>query len=366
MGHISILIVDDDITKISLIIDSIKTSISEILTINQASNVTEAIEFLQNNEIHLLITDFQIPLRFNETPDNDGGVSLIKSLYKKKTNANMPMFIVGLTQFETLQRAYTGVWKVWRYNPSENDWRINIRDLLHHISLVKSRVITQKIETIFVEGITDKRIFQKTIELYYPEFINKVEIRATNQGGGASWVERQILIWSKTLSMKNGEDNYLKAVGVLDNDDAGNEAMFNIRKVIKSNSVECNTFSLVQTNSKYSPLLKSIKFKNLNFSTTIEDLLPIKLFKEARSLGYLKERSFKSFEYQNERLVKLPSQEFMESTGFSNDEILITINKLDDDYKSWASNQVLNMSKDDLLNISYLLKDVFIKLKLMK
>ena len=97
---ISILIVDDDINKASFIISSINTCYK--VDITQASNVQEAKEVLQNNQIHLLITDLKMPLRSGEASNENGGKTLVEALYKSKHKINVPIYIVGLSQYENI------------------------------------------------------------------------------------------------------------------------------------------------------------------------------------------------------------------------------------------------------------------------
>src|SRR5690606_35904440 len=212
------LIVDDDLNKISIIIQTIQEVVNDTLSISQASSVQEAIENLQKNEYHLMITDLQMPLKHDDLPTDDAGKSLIRNMYKKRNKANVPMYIVGLTQFEHLQEDFKGVWKVWHYDSSKEDWKIYLRDLIHHISLVKSRINSERIETIFVEGPTDKKFIKTTIEYFFKEYSDKIFIDTINYGGGASWVERQIIIWAKTLARHSKQDRYLKALGIFDDD----------------------------------------------------------------------------------------------------------------------------------------------------
>lgn len=109
---------DDDLNKISSIINTIKEVFSETLSISQASCVQEAVENLQKKEFHLLITDLQMPLKYDDEPNDNGGKSLIKELYKRKNKINVPMYIVGLTQFENLKNTFDGVWKIWHFDSS--------------------------------------------------------------------------------------------------------------------------------------------------------------------------------------------------------------------------------------------------------
>ena len=252
MSHIGILIADDDLNKISIIIKTIQEVINDTLSISQASSVQEAIENLQNKEFHLLITDLQMPLKHDSDTTDNGGKALIKNMYRKRSNANIPMYIVGLTQFEHLQEDFKGVWKVWHYDSSKEDWKIYLRDLIHHISLVKSRINSERIETIFVEGPTDKKLIEATIEHYYKEYTDKVFIETVNYGGGASWVERQIIIWAKTLTRDSSEERYIKAVGIFDDDKAGIDSIKKVRELIHNNSAESKTFSILRNCYKYS------------------------------------------------------------------------------------------------------------------
>jgi hypothetical protein len=107
------------------------------------------------------------------------------------------MYIVGLTQFQDLQRSFTNIWNVWHFEISENGWAVKIRDLIHHISLVKPQLSSKKIETVFVEGYLDKTIIEHSIKHFYPQCSHLINIQTINHGGGASWVERQLFIWAK-------------------------------------------------------------------------------------------------------------------------------------------------------------------------
>ena len=371
MNHISILIVDDDLNKISSIIKTIKEVFSETLSISQAVCVQQAIENLQTKEFHLLITDLQMPLRYddNKTDDN-GGKLLIKALYKKKNKINVPMYIVGLTQFEQLKNTYEGVWKIWHFDSCSESWKINLRDLIHHISLVKSRVKTDKVETIYVEGPTDKKILEHCVRLFFEDYLDKVYIDTINYGGGASWVERQLFIWAKSLTKKSTSNYYLKAVGVFDDDEAGKIGIENIKKQIDSSSAEYKTFSIIKSSSKYSIFLKSIKSKGITFPTTIEDLMSIECWKLAKEREWLEDRDLTKIIIDNSILTLRNEDltiESLKKNNFSDDEILQITSRVKDDNKKQFSNMVCEQqNKDIFMSINYLLKDIFEKLKISK
>lgn len=369
MKHIKILIVDDDFNKISSVIKTIKEVFDGALSITQAQSVQEALENIQKTEYHLLITDFQMPLRNGDEAVANGGIVLIKSLYKKKTKAIMPLYIVGLTQYQELKELYNGVWKVWHYDSSAIEWKNNIRDLIHHISLVKSRVVEEKTESLFVEGISDQKILEKGMEFYYPVYTMTIKIEAIKYGGGSSWVERQLFIWAKSLVKKNGTDVYLQAVGIFDDDSAGNNAIENIRKQITVDSAESNTFGIVRASQKYSIILKEIKAKGLTFPTTIEDLFPAELFKKAKNNNWVVRRNLDHYKIDNE-LLSLDKDEISKqallANGFTEDQILLILYKIDDAYKMDFNALVLGESKESFQYIGFLIKDILEKLKLFK
>lgn len=366
MSHIGALIVDDDLNKISIIIKTIQEVVNDTLSISQASSVQEAIENLQTKEFHLLITDLQMPLKHDSEATDDGGKSLVRNMYRRKHKANIPMYIVGLTQFEHLQEDFKGVWKVWHYDSSKEDWKVYLRDLIHHISLVKSRISSERIETIFVEGPTDKKIVEATIEHYFKGYEDKVYIETINYGGGASWVERQVVIWAKTLARHSDGERYLKAVGLFDDDKAGIEAIEKVRNLIEDNSAESKTFSILRNSYKYSPILKSIKKKGITFQTTIEDLIDVQQWHEAMKKGWLTRRDEKTVEVDEETLgtkdFKIDEQNLI-SLGFTSDEVLLITHKVNDSNKK-NFGIIACENPDSLLAIKYQFEEILEKLKI--
>lgn len=367
MSHISVLIVDDDFKKIATIIKTIREVSNDSFSINQSSCVQEAVENLQKKEFHLLITDLLMPLKHDDSPNKQGGEVLVKSLYRKRTNANMPIYIVGLTQFPELSKNFHGVWKVWLFDPSEEDWKVSLRDLIHHISLIKTRIAVEKIETIFVEGPTDKKVLETAMKLYFPNLIDKVSIETINYGGGASWVERQVFIWAKSLTRKKSGE-YLKSIGVFDNDEPGLKAIMKLRKDLELNSAEGQTFSIIRNSYKYSPILKSIKKKGIILQTTMEDLVSIDCWNIASQNNWLKDRNSNKLTIDSNLLGFLNSDinaPLLKKNGFSDAEIILLTKEVADEFKVQFSSMVCERKGQDLICLSYLLKDCLIKLDII-
>src|SRR5690606_28259776 len=148
------------------------------------------------------------------------------------------------------------LWKVLFYSMSEENWKIYLRDLIFHIELIKNNLAQYILETIFVEGITDFKLLQKAGEFYFHNQLTKFKIDYVDCGGGTDWVERKILIWSKSLNKKD-DQTPLKAIGLFDNDPPGLKSISKLKQNIKHDSAERKTFSIITTSPKYSPILKS-------------------------------------------------------------------------------------------------------------
>lgn len=93
-----------------------------------------------------------MPIRNNELAVKNGGEVLIREIYKAKNRANTPLYIVGLTQYEEVKYNFSGVWKVWKFDPSLEDWKIKLRDLVFHIQRINHKILKDKKPTIFLEG----------------------------------------------------------------------------------------------------------------------------------------------------------------------------------------------------------------------
>ena len=356
--NISILIVDDDMNKIQNIIATIKDKIKDVpLKIDQAINVTESKEYLNKNKYHLLISDLQMPLYENGELLQNGGEILIKEIYKKRNKLNVPLYIIGLTQHKEFISNFNNLWKVLFYSMSEEGWKIYLRDLIFHIELIKSNLVQHLIETIYVEGINDFKLLQKTTELYFPNQLTKFKIDYLEYGGGINWVERRILIWSKSLNKKD-DQTPLKAIGLFDNVPPGLKSINNLEQNIAQESAERKTFSIIATYPKYSSTLKSIKSKGIDFYTTMEDLIGIDVWKSAKENNWLELRK-----KENYVGIENIDKTMLASKGLTEEEILQTLYKVSDKYKNNFTNLALK-NKNDLINISYLLKDCIEKLKI--
>lgn len=356
--NISVLIVDDDMSKIQNIISTIKDKFNdEPLKIDQAISVSEAKDYLLKNKYHLLISDLQMPLHIDGELLAEGGEILIREIYRKKNKLNVPLYIIGLTQYNEFTANFNNLWKVLFFNMAVEDWKIYLRDLIFHIILIKENLHQFIIETIFVEGVNDFKLLQKTAEVYSQDYISKFKIEYVDFGGGTNWVARKIKLWAYSLNKKIN-NRPLKAIGLVDNDLSGIKTIEQLKIDINENSAEWKTFSLIKTAYKYSPQLKSIKSKGIEFYTTMEDLVTIEIWKIAMNNHWLEHRRQENFFY-----IESVNKELLVSKGLTEDEILQTLYKVKDEFKDKFTNLALN-NKDSLKNVSFLLNDCINKLKL--
>jgi CheY-like chemotaxis protein len=367
MNGINILIVDDDLKKIAKIIDAIKEVVEGGVAIDQATSVKQAFETLKNKAYHLMITDLNMPLREGEIENINGGRSLIRNIYRDSKSVNVPMYIIGLTQFEELKESFNGFWKIIYFDSSSDDWKQKLKGILNHINLVKTYLKTETIETIFVEGETDNIVLSAVLKLCYPLLLGKLKIESVEYGGGADWVERQVFIWSKSLNVR--EKEYVKCVGLFDNDKSGIDSYNKLIESITTNSAEDKTFALLKTSYKYSTILKSIKSKGIMFPTALEDLSAGQCFIEAEKKGWLIPRDLKSLVIDSKILkstlgVSNIDFDYLKNAGFDEIEILFILYKVNDTYKSEYAKYLKNTDKENLLFYTYLMKECIEKLKI--
>lgn len=364
MNDIRVLIVDDDLIKISKIIDAIKEIFDGAISIVHATSTKQAFETLKAKAFHLMITDLNMPLREGEVENVNGGRSLIRNIYRDYKNINVPMYIIGLTQFEELKQNFDGFWKIIYFDASSESWKQKLKGILNHIKLVKTYFKADIVETIFVEGDTDNTIISATIKHYYPYLLGKIKIDSIEYGGGSDWVERQVFIWAKSLNKRDGK--HIKCVGVFDNDKSGLDSINRLSTSIISQS-EDKTYSVLKTSYKYSNILKSIKKKGIMFPTIIEDLSTEETFLKAKKNGWLVSRDLMLFTIDSSILdLKIEDLNYdnLYANGFTEDEILVTLYRINDAYKYEFSQYLKVVDKSNLIFYSYLLKDCVEKLKI--
>lgn len=367
---ITILIVDDDINKISKIILSAMNATTYNVEIRQASNVQEALEMMKQYHFHLLITDLLMPLRKNERPLEIGGSYLLKEVYKTRNKVNIPLYTVGLTSYDYDAASFSNIWNVWHFAADDSQWELKLRDLIFHIGLINGKIVKEKMPTLFVEGPTDKTIIELATNLFFPDKKNLFVIETIKFGGGSSWVERQLVIWAKTL-FKMPDESYLQAVGLFDHDSASHRSITDIDQQIPHDSAGRSTFTILKLDKKYAKHLIPCYKGGMMIPITLEEMYSPKCWSYATEQGWLKQRKLTEDLLQDPTKWDRTNQsltDYTNSLALNEDEIVYVQKKFDDDQKLKMTNYILGLSQEEQISIlssfESLLTDIFKKLEI--
>lgn len=121
--------------------------------------------------------------------------------------------------------------------------------------------------------------------------------------------------------------------------------------------------------TRHSILLKSIKAKGITFQTTLEDLSDPTLFVMAKEQGWLVKRNLDQYKIDIGLLTLSANdltEEALKKAGFSDNEIIMILFKVNDKFKVEYNKLMLKSSKEQLLYFSFLLKEILEKLNLIK
>jgi len=311
---INILLVDDSNDKVANIIKVIR-EISEKITVDVAIDFVTAQQYLISSHYDLLVLDINLPIRVGEEPSLESGKNLLSEI-NRKTNIQSPYFIISLTQYSEECSSISDVWQTVKYSPENVDWKSPITNLIKHI--VKCGVSESKVSiikpTIYLEGKTDEKLLAEAIRIFKPELADKVTLRS-EKSAGASWVARQVIVWSYSLKRDGAE--YIKAIGLLDGDMAGKQAQDEINRVVKNDSAESKTFKTLRLSPTYARHIIPIKQKGLDLPVTLEEMFTSEIWLHA------KQNSWLDFRTNSEQLLTNPSK--WNNYGISLKDYLLTL-----------------------------------------
>ncbi len=287
---IKILIVDDNIDKISQIIYEIK-EILDHFEHDSVQDIQNAIKLLHTGKYDLAIIDILLPFRFGEEPLRNGGNILMKEIYRKSDSINLPNYFLGLTQYATEYLDFSRIWKVLQYDLSSSIWGADLRELLKHIEKTKRDVDTNKIvyyPTLFLEGETDKTYIERAIDIFHPDVKGLFTVK-TQQNAGANWVANEIGAWGMKMT-KDEFGNYVKAVSLLDADNAGNIAKREVLRILDTGNKQ-QTFKILQIEASLNKHLINFYKEKCKIEMEIESLFPIEIWQHADTQFWLENRN---------------------------------------------------------------------------
>jgi len=283
-----VLIVDDNIDKISDLSSEIYKIIPEAL-IETAENITNAISLLEEYEYTLAVIDLLLPLRKDGELRRDGGKFLLNEIYRKN-NMNCPKYILGFTQHDDNSLEFSNIWKTLKYNRHSVKWITELNQLLNHLKKLSLHKPTDRAvkPTVFTEGMTDKYYLDQAIAHYYFEFSEKINIKSQTNAG-ANWVANQVPIWA-LKHQKDNNQKYIKALGILDSDEAGDLARnkINQRNLTETEQKCCDVYQL---KPKYNCDLLLFYKAGCKIEIEIESLFPIEILEYAEKNNWLENRN---------------------------------------------------------------------------
>lgn len=284
----NILIVDDSIDKIAKIVSVIE-QVSSDFFIDSVNDSYRAQLKLRSKKYDLLIVDLYLPIRIEEEPLPNGGELLLKEIKRKKALIP-PSLIVGITQHQELECNFSPIWKLLFFN--QGTWDDDLKELVEH-SFRSRKYISEEIyvkPTIFVEGISDYAILREAFSLFQPDYIDKLNIN-TEKSAGASWVANQVVIWAHSLHKTSDTKQLIRGIGLLDGDDAGQDAIDEINRIIKSDCTGANSFKIFKLKADYAKNLIPLYKKGLVIPVTMEELYSNDFWKYSESQGWLESRN---------------------------------------------------------------------------
>lgn len=359
-----ILIVDDSNEKIGQIVSAIR-EISENFNIITTVDCVNAQQKMAQQKFDLLIIDLLLPLRKDDEPTADGGKNLVTEI-ERSNRLISPNYILGITQYEDYLHNLSPIWNVLLYSPATQEWRENLKKIILHIQKAYGATNDTKeaiLPHIFFEGESDHILFSEAIKIFYPNLIDKVTLRF-EKSGGAAWVARQIIIWANSLNRSITGSDYVKAIGVLDGDKAGNDAKSEINRVVRSSSSGATTFKVVQLSPSHARELIPLYQKKIIVPVTLEELIPIKYRRIAFENGWLTERK------SADSLLKDPTdwdkinvslKEHIKSLGLTVDEELYLMGfKLSKkvEFISYLMSLPMDEKEEALENLKYVLEEI--------
>jgi CheY-like chemotaxis protein len=281
---ISILLVDDSNDKVANIIKVIR-EISDKIIVDVVIDFVSAQHYLISSQYDLLILDINLPIRVGEESSLETGKNLLNEI-NRKSSIQSPFYIISLTQYSDECSSISDIWQTIKYSPESIDWKTPIVNLIKHIEKCNfgdSKVNDIK-PTIFLEGKTDEKLLAESISIFKPELADRITLRA-EKNAGATWVARQLIVWS--YSLKKSETDLIKAIGLLDGDQAGKEAQDEINRVVRSDSAASKTFKTLKLSPDYARHIIPIKKKGLDLPVTLEEMFTFNIWLHAKQKNWL-------------------------------------------------------------------------------
>jgi nucleoside phosphorylase/CheY-like chemotaxis protein len=122
---IDILLLDDDPKKIERISIELKR-VSDTINIITTQDIISAKRLMTQQRFDMLLLDIQIPNRFGQSPQRDGGLKFLQELLSSQKYL-LPIYIVGITAYEDIYSESSPkfsekLWEIVMYDDQSYNW----------------------------------------------------------------------------------------------------------------------------------------------------------------------------------------------------------------------------------------------------
>ncbi|TQR17452.1 response regulator [Psychrobacillus soli] len=140
---LKVLVIDDDGHKTG----TIRSELSNFDFLNDSDIETvqcsvAGLKALRESQFDVIILDINLPYRFGDTPDPEGGLNLLKRTMGNRKKYNLPKEVIGLTEYDSsmqLVEQYFGdnLFSLIKYDRTSLKWVEQIKNKLSYIKSIK-------------------------------------------------------------------------------------------------------------------------------------------------------------------------------------------------------------------------------------
>jgi len=165
---ISILIVDDNSTKLNKIINVIQEMPEkDLFEIECAIDIVNAEKFIMLKRFDLMILDLQLPIRAGQDPKPDAGVDFLSEL-NSRNELKKPFHIIGMTAHEDLIDKFNykfnnELWALLSFNEKFYDWQEKLKNKINYL-VISKRELFNPSNVSFQYGLAVVTALQSELE----------------------------------------------------------------------------------------------------------------------------------------------------------------------------------------------------------
>lgn len=161
----------------------------------------------------------------------------------------------------------------------------HVREWRNRVDMLQKRIdegVDTDCPTIFVEGPSDKTIFEAIISSKFPHASNVKVLCSQRNGGGHGWVKDSLIAWHHSRPHE-------RAIGLFDGDDASIPSLQEFRELVEDRSNGKTKAFKYQI--KPDGIAREVHKVGLKLQVAIEELCPIEVWDAATAAGWLENRS---------------------------------------------------------------------------